>query len=139
MIFRKADGPLEEQMEGKIVCDSTVWVRCQLIDSFCDRSQYSLDDKTHGEGIQENGVSVGRSVLRLIRGIQRQPLSACAVFQVPIAQKNSYVIEENFSEAYSTTLRIRKQMVRHITKIFLKSVLVNDLLGHRRKKKVVLS
>lgn len=45
-----------------IVCDN-VWLWCQLLVSSCDKSQYSLVDETLREGIYNNRVPFGVSVL----------------------------------------------------------------------------
>ena len=84
----KMNGALKEKMGGMIVCDKVcldvVWTFSVLL------SQFSLVDETPGEGIYDNWVPSGGSAFRQIRGVQRKPLPAFAVFWVPIAQSNQY-------------------------------------------------
>lgn len=47
-------------------------------------------DETPGEGVPDDSVPFGGSVFRPKKGVQRQPLPACAVFQVLIDQNNKH-------------------------------------------------
>lgn len=53
-----------------------------------NKSQSFLVVETLGEGIDDNLFPLGGSVLRQVRGVQRKPLPASAVFQVTSAQNN---------------------------------------------------
>ena len=56
----------------------------------CDRSQFSLPNEGPGEEIYDKWVPFGRAVFRHTWGVQRKPLPAFAVFQVPSAQNSQY-------------------------------------------------
>ena len=70
----------------------------------CDKSQSSLGDETPREEIYDSWVPFRGSVFRQVRGVERKPLPAFAVFQVPIAQNNQYAKVTYFEVTYSAIL-----------------------------------
>ena len=72
----------------------------------CDKSQSSLVDETPREGIYDSWVPFGGYVFRQIKGVQRKPLPASAVFQVPIAQNNQYTKVAYFGVACPELLQL---------------------------------
>lgn len=56
-----------------------------------DNTQSFLVDETAGEGISDRCVPSGGSVLRQLRGVQRRPLPAFAIVQMPTAEKNHFL------------------------------------------------
>ena len=88
-----------------IVCGK-VWVWYQVPVFSPVMSQSSLVDLTSGEGIGDKWVPVGGPIFRQMRGVQRKPLSAFAVYQVPTAQDNQYSKAAHFGVTYSATLQL---------------------------------
>ena len=87
MVFRKDEWALTRIDERY----DSLWQRSQSGETSslsCNKSQSFLVVETLGEGIDDNLLPLGGSVLRQVRGVQRKPLPASAVFQVTSAQNN---------------------------------------------------
>ena len=103
-------------MRDTIVCDKVCLCVVWTSSLFCDKTQSSLVNETSEEGIYENWVPFG-SIFRQIKGVQRHPLPAFAVFQVPTAHNSRYatvacfvvtcpeLLQFYFGVAYSATLQ----------------------------------
>lgn len=74
----------------------------------CDESESSLVDETSREGIYDNWVPFEGSIFKQL-GIQRKPLLAFALFQVPTAQNNMpkwHILKWHFMNFYSHILGV---------------------------------
>ena len=85
LFLGKMKGFLAKQMKDMRICNN-VCLGVVLTSSLlsCNDSQSSL----WGEEIHDDWVPFRGSVFRQIRGVQRKPLRASAVFLVPTAQNN---------------------------------------------------
>lgn len=75
-------------MGGVIVCDCFSGCGVDFYSLSCDKSPFSLGDETPGRGFMAVEFPLEDLFSGRLRGVQRQPLHALAVFQVPSAQRN---------------------------------------------------
>lgn len=107
MIFRKVERVLRRTyMWDMIVCGKvcfSVVLTSNLLS--CNRSQSSLPNEAPGEEIYDKWVPFGRAVFRHTWRVQRKPLPAFAVSQVPSAQNSQYSKVTYFGVACSKLLQ----------------------------------
>ena len=92
-------GSWKRRWEVRQFVTKFVWVPCQCLVSSPGTSHSSPGWCGSGEGIYDNWVPFGGSAIRQIRGVQRKPLPAFAVFQVPSAQHNQCTKASYFNKA----------------------------------------
>lgn len=74
-------------MRDMIAVTKLAWEWCPLLVFSPVVSNVPVDENSE-KGICDNGALFGGSVFRQVRGIQRKPLLAFAVFEMPSAQNN---------------------------------------------------
>ena len=75
-------GPLGEQMGGVIVCDKV----CLCVAWTSGLLSWDTSLSSSVDGLLRGHDSRGGPVFRLEMGLQKKPLPACAILQVPSAQ-----------------------------------------------------
>lgn len=100
MIFMKDEGPEEEQARGMTISDHlSGWVWWQLLVYSFVMSQSFMVDETPRKFL------LGESVLRQGRGVQRKPIHAFALLQMPTGQNSPHTEMASFGETCPATLQ----------------------------------